>query len=161
MTPCPANSYEQGFRSRGKLDDAVTLNVCREIQDLVRGLIVLRERERSSLRIIGAKVDTALASIFAWISRDKACGGQAGGEENDDGEMEALDSEDERRLRLSALALSLAALEAVKPPNRMPVGSRGAAGPSQQQQNQGPGSPKTFVSVMAPPSEGPASPLLT
>ena len=118
----------KALRARGKLDDPTVLNVSREVQDLVKGVLVLKEREGAPVRLIGAQVDTFLSVILTWLGRnvDESLQSSAGNgtpDDGDDGGNVALDPEDERALRLAAVAVAVAAIDMAKLPARPPVSS--------------------------------------
>jgi hypothetical protein len=135
----------QGFHARGKSDAHTVVNVAREVGDLVKKVVLLKEREKASVRLVGHQVDVALQVILAWLSRDPgtsfgggggsgevAAGaaehdhdvgdGHGGADDGDEGsgpaEESKLEAEDERRVRLAAFSFSVAALEATKAPFR-------------------------------------------
>mmetsp|Transcript_15684 Transcript_15684/g.20346 ORF Transcript_15684/g.20346 Transcript_15684/m.20346 type:complete len:856 (-) Transcript_15684:375-2942(-) len=107
----------QTLHTRGKIDDPTVLNVAREVLDLTRKLILLRERQLSpSLRLIGAEVDAAIQVILAWLGRDADCffGGDELDEEDEEDSL-VLEAEDERRVRLLLFSFTVSALEVAKP----------------------------------------------
>jgi len=120
----------QNFQSRSKVDDPAVVNVCREVQDLIKKVVLLKEKHQAPLRLIGAQVDAALVVIFAWLSRDAEAlappkdDEDLGLEEDDGHDPSKLDAEDERRLRILVLDFALTALESAKPPVRLPVDTR-------------------------------------
>jgi hypothetical protein len=105
----------QHLHVRGKLDGYTALNVAREVQDLVRRVVVLSSRERASLRVVGAQIDASLAMLLSWLSREA----DATALPNDDPvdateDASKMDPENQRRLRLYVLDLAIAALNGAK-----------------------------------------------
>lgn len=104
------------MHTRGKVDDPTVLNVAREIVDLTRKVILLKEKEVYPLRMIGLEVDAAVLVVLAWLGRDADCffRGDAALEDEEEEESFKLEAEDERRVRLHLFDFTVSALEVAK-----------------------------------------------
>lgn len=106
----------QTLHTRGKIDEPTVLNVAREVLDITRKILILKQRRLYPLKMIGAEVDAAIQLILAWLGRDADCfynGDEF--EEEEEEESFTLEAEDERRVRILLFSFTVAALEVAKP----------------------------------------------
>jgi hypothetical protein len=102
------------------------VNIAREIVDLSRKVILLKEREPNPLKAIGVEVDAAVLVILAWLGRDADSfireeelddSNDNDDDDDDDDDSFKLAAEDERRVRIHVFEFMEKALEIAKEQN--------------------------------------------
>jgi hypothetical protein len=102
------------------------VNIAREIVDLSRKVILLKERESNPLKAIGVEVDAAVLVILAWLGRDADSfireeelddSNDNDDDDDDDDDSFKLAAEDERRVRIHVFEFMEKALEIAKEQN--------------------------------------------